>query len=58
MHQILFWLGLCPRPLRGRLQRLPRTTGSEAGLLLRGMGGAREGRAKEGRGLRKGREGS
>ena len=57
MHQILFRLGLRPRPRWERLQHSPRTTSCKgAGLLLRGMGGreGKEGRIAEG----KGREGT
>jgi len=40
MHQILFRLGLRPRPRWGRLQRSPSTTSWKwAGLLLRGWEG-------------------
>jgi len=49
MHQILFWLGLCPRPHWGRLQCLSRTTGRGPNS----KGDGREEREKEGRGLRK-----
>jgi len=51
MHQIRFWLGLCPRPHWGSLQRSPDPLAGFEGLLLR------EGRGSEGRGRRReGRE--
>jgi len=42
-HQIICWLGLCPRPHWGSLQRSPRPLAVFRGLLLR------EGREEEGR---------
>ena len=50
MHQIRFWLGLCPRPRWGSLQRSSRPPSCIKGaLLLRGEGGegGRKGRGRD-----------
>jgi len=66
MHQIVCWLGLCPRPHWGSLQRSPRPPswikgptskggeGTEGGWEGREEGG--EGRRGEGRGGEEGRD--
>jgi len=46
MHQIRFWLGLCPRPRWGSLQRSPRPPSWIWGP-LRGRGGAGLGKSRE-----------
>jgi len=57
MHQILFRLGLCPRPRWWSLQRSPDPIAGFKGLLLRGGRGRKEGgEGGEGRG-REGKEG-
>jgi len=62
MHQILFQLGLRPRPrCRGSLQRSPRPLAGFKGILLRegrrGEGRERERRGRKGKGReRKGRK--
>jgi len=48
MHQIRFWLGLCPRPRWGKLTALPRFPSWILGALLLREG--REGEGGEGRG--------
>ena len=49
MHQILFRLGLCPRPRWGSLQRSPDSLAGLRGPTSKGEVG-REGRGKVGRG--------
>jgi len=63
LHEILFPLGLCPRPRWGNLQRSPRPSSCTYGrLLLRGRRGYMEGTWRErkwegkGKGERKGGE--
>ena len=57
MHQILFWLGLCPRPHWGSLQRSPDPlAGFEGPTSKGGEGGKRDGMTgrggrRDGRGL-------
>ena len=53
MHQILFWLGLRPRPRWGSLQRSPRPLAGFKGPTSNGKG--EQERGKEGRGKEEGR---
>ena len=46
VHQIRFWLVLCPRPHWGSVQRSPRPPSCDA-LLLRGGKGEEKGRGGE-----------
>jgi len=51
MHQIRFWLGLCPRPHWGSLQRSPDPlAGFEGSTSKRGEGRERGGMRREGEG--------
>ena len=54
MHQIRFWLGLCPRPHSGAYSAPPQPWLDLGALLLRGGGSEGEEEGSEG----KGREGA
>ena len=57
MHQIRFWLGLCPRPRWGAYSAPPDHLAGFGGPTFNGRGREREGRGKRGEGEGRGGEG-